>query len=151
MLDSPLKLKLYFLRNLPMAFLAGLRIVSYNSNQATVSLPYKYLTKNPFRSIYFACQAMAAEFSTAVLCLQELARHEADVSLIVVHVEGTFTQKAEGRVSFSCEDNGTLGRAISESIAMDEARTVTLNSIGKNSDNETVAEFTITWSFKPRK
>lgn len=150
LLDSPFRLKLYFLKSLPMAFLAGLRIVSYDSYHASVSLPYKYLTKNPFRSIYFACQAMAAEFSTAILCLQELSRHDANVSLLVVHLESSFLKKADNKITFTCSKKGNLGRVIEKCIASGEPGVITLESIGSDSQGQTVAEFKITWSFKAR-
>lgn len=150
LLDNPFRLKLYFLKSLPMAFLAGLRIVSYDANHASVSLPFKYWTKNPFRSIYFACQAMAAEFSTAILCLQELSHHDADVSLLVIHLESTFLKKADDKITFTCSKKGDLGKVIEECIASGEPGVTTLESIGSDRQGHTVAEFKITWSFKDR-
>ena len=57
------KMKLFMLMKLPFGFLAGLKITKINSQKASVSIPYKYLNKNPFRSIYFAALSMAAELS----------------------------------------------------------------------------------------
>lgn len=51
------------LLKLPLAFVAKLRIDQMNMHQASVSLPFNYLNKNPFRSIYFAALSMAAELS----------------------------------------------------------------------------------------
>jgi len=150
LLDSPFRLKLYFLKSLPMAFLAGLRVVSYDANHASVSLPFKYWTKNPFRSIYFACQAMAAEFSTAILFLQELATHEADVSLLVIQLESTFLKKADDIVTFRCSEAAHLGDVIKECINSGEPRKTTLESVGTDAQGHTIAEFKITWSFKDR-
>lgn len=133
-----------------MAFLAGLRVLSYSEEQATVSLPHTYLTKNPFRSIYFACQAMAAEFSTGALCLLALEKHATDVSLLVVKVEGSFTKKGTGLVLFSCSDGKKVDRTVAESISENEPKTITLTSIGRDKEGDKIAEFHITWSFKPR-
>lgn len=150
MLESPLRLKLFFLSNLPMALLAGLRVRSVDENHATVSLPYKYLTKNPFRSTYFACQAMAAEFSTGIMCLQALEKFDEDISLLVVRVEAEFLKKATATVSFTCLDEGSLMRVLQESVKNREAQKITLHSTGSDGDGDTVAEFKVTWSFKPR-
>lgn len=150
MIESPARLKLFFIRHLPMAFLAGLRIRSADENHATVSLPYKYLTKNPFRSTYFACQAMAAEFSTGIMCLQALDQFDSDISLLVVKVEADFLKKATDTVLFTCKDEDSLFRTVEESVRYNDARKVSLQSIGSDSQGNTVAEFTITWSFKPR-
>jgi hypothetical protein len=63
---SPAKLRLFMLRKLPMAWLAGLRLTALTPAAATVTIRYKYLTQNPFRSIYFACLAMAAELASGI-------------------------------------------------------------------------------------
>ena len=51
-----------------MAFLAGLRIIRLQKEECEVQIKYNYLTKNPLRSIYSACQYMAAVLSTGMLC-----------------------------------------------------------------------------------
>ena len=43
-----------------------------------------------------------------------------------------------------------ISKAIEESIATGEARIVRAKSTGKNKDGELIAEFYITWSFKPK-
>ena len=43
-----------------------------------------------------------------------------------------------------------LQRAVEESIATGEARTVKATSIGRNKEGEEVARFVITWSFKAK-
>ena len=144
------KLKLFFIRHLPMAFLAGLKVASFDEDHATVSLPYKYLTKNPFRSIYFACQAMAAELSTAIICLQSLEKFDEDVSLLVTGLEAEFTKKATGVISFICELEESLDPIFEECLSQDKSQTVTLVSNGVDENSESVAKFKITWSFKPR-
>lgn len=149
-LESRWRLRLFFIRHLPMAFLAGLQVPYYNEKQATVTLPYKYLTKNPFRSIYFACQAMAAEFSTGVLCLLALEKHSSNVSLLVVKVEGSFTKKGTGVISFTCPGGAGVNRAVTESISQNKSKTITLKSIGKDETGDVISEFKVTWSFKPR-
>lgn len=147
---SPWKLKLFFIRYLPMAFLAGLKVSTFDEKHAVVTLPYKYLTKNPFRSVYFACQAMAAELSTAIICLQALEKFEADISMLVVELEANFTKKAVGTITFSCRNHHNLDEIFGSSIAENSPQNLSFKSIGMDQDGETVAEFTITWSFKPR-
>lgn len=147
---SPWKLKLFFLRHLPMAFLAGLKVSTFDEKQAVVTLPYKYLTKNPFRSVYFACQAMAAELSTAIICLQALENFEADLSMLVIKLEANFTKKAAGTVRFSCRNRHDLDQIFRESISEQKPVSLNFKSIGMDKGGDTVAEFTITWSFKPR-
>lgn len=133
-----------------MAFLAGIRVETFDSRQAVVSLPFKYLTRNPFYSIYFACQAMAAEFSTAILCLQNLEKIDGDISFLVTDLKATFTKKATGTVFFSCVDQHQAVQKIQNGITNRESYKFTLESVGKNQQGEKVSTFQVTWSFKMR-
>ena len=47
------------LRHLPMAFLAGLKVKKLSNSIAEVTVPFNFLNKNPFNSIYFAVLTMA--------------------------------------------------------------------------------------------
>lgn len=47
-ISNPLKLRLFMLRSLPMAYLAGLRLREITPEQAVITVPFKYLTKTRF-------------------------------------------------------------------------------------------------------
>jgi hypothetical protein len=70
--------------------------------------------------------------------------------MLVVKLEVNFVKKATGTILFTCEDGAAIQAAINESITTGEGKTITTLSKGKNSANETVAEFLITWSFKAK-
>lgn len=144
------KLNLFFIRHLPMAFLAGLKINSFSEEKAIVTLPFTYLTKNPFRSIYFACQAMAAEFSTAIICLQTVDNYETDLSLLVVGIEAVFVKKATSITSFVCNKPDGQDEILDKCISENNPEEITFISTGRDEAGEMVSEFHITWSFKPR-
>lgn len=147
---NPWKLRLFMLRSLPMAYLAGLRVLSMTPEQATVTVPFKYLTQNPFRSIYFACLSMAAEMASGVLALMHVSSG-APVSMLVTGLEAEFTKKAVGLIRFTSADGGQIGQAIAESRATGEGRTVVCTSTGTDPAGDVVAVFRITWSFRARK
>lgn len=150
LLKHPFKFRIFLLAKLPSAYFAGVRIREVDEKKCTVTVPYKWFTKNPFHSTYFACLGMAAEMSTGALCMVHLFKRKPDVSMLVVKVEGNYFKKATDRVSFICEDGELIEKMIEESIATSEARTVRAKSIGTNKEGELVAEFYITWSFKAR-
>jgi hypothetical protein len=70
--------------------------------------------------------------------------------MLVIKVESEYFKKATGITTFVCEDGEMIKNAIEESIATGESRIVRARSIGKNKDEEIVAEFFITWSFKAK-
>jgi len=136
---------------LPSAWLCGVRVRAIDESHATVSVPYKWLSQNPFRSIYFACQAMAAEMSTGLLAMGHLHRRNPQVSMLVTKIEGSFVKKATGRIYFTCNDGNAILQTIEKAIETGEGQSITATSNGVNKNGEAVSVFKIVWSFKAKK
>jgi hypothetical protein len=151
LIRSPLKVKLFLLTNLPSAFFAGLEIPEADEHHCVVTVPYRWFTKNPFRSTYFACLGMAAEMSTGVLAMANLYKRTPKISMLVVQAESSYFKKATGRTSFLCTDGAAIKAAIEQAATTGEATTVKARSRGTNEAGDLVAEFFITWSFKAKK
>lgn len=149
--SSSSKLRLFMLAKLPMAYLAGLRVAAISEDRAVVTISYKYLNKNPFRSIYFASLSMAAELSTGLLCMAQTYKSDPAVSMLVVHMEGDFMKKAVGKISFACEDGAQIKDAADHTKATGEGVTVIATSTGIDEAGDKVAEFRFTWSLKAKK
>jgi len=147
---SRLKFGLYMLTQLPMGLIAGMRLRELDPNKCVTSVPFKYLTKNPFKSTYFAVQSMAAELSTASPCLLATAGQKPSVAFIIVDLKAQFMKKATDRVYFTCEDGAKAFDAVEKAIATGEAQTATFKTTGKMKDGTVVSEFEFTWSFKQR-
>ncbi|HEV2482975.1 MAG TPA: DUF4442 domain-containing protein [Puia sp.] len=147
---SKFKFKLYLLTNLPAAFFAGLRVTKADTNSCIIMVPYRWSTRNPFRSIYFACLAMAAEMSTGILAMANTYKSDPRVSMLVVNMEAGFTKKATGRTRFTCEDGKSIREAVERAKATGEAQMIKTRSVGTLDTGEIVAEFFISWSFKAK-
>ncbi len=150
LMKHPLKFRMFLFLKLPGAFIAGVRIRDIDENRSVVTVPYKWLSQNPFKSTYFACLAMAAEMSTGALAMAHLYKRVPGVSMLVVSVNSNYYKKAIGRTIFVCENGAQLKETIEKAIASGEAQSFTATSVGKNEQGETIAEFFITWSFKAR-
>ncbi|HEX7906150.1 MAG TPA: DUF4442 domain-containing protein [Chitinophagaceae bacterium] len=144
----PVKFRMFLLTKLPSAYFAGVRVKEVDEKRCVVTVPFKWFSQNPFRSTYFACLSMAAEMSTGALALAHLYKIQPAVSMLVVKVESEYFKKAIDQSTFSCGDGELIQKAIEETIASGEPRSVRAHSIGKNKNGEVVAEFYITWSFK---
>ena len=144
------KFGLFLFSKLPAAWISGVRVRHLDAGRAEVSVPYKWLSQNPFRSTYFACLSMAAEMSTGLLAMGHSFQRKPAVSMLVVKLEGEFLKKATGITVFTCEEGETFRQVIEEAIKTGEARSVTAKTIGKNTAGEIVATFQITWSFKAK-
>lgn len=150
LMRHPVKFRIFLFTKLPAAYIAGVRVREIDEKRCRVTVPYKWLSQNPFRSTYFACLSMAAEMSTGALAMAHLYKIDPPVSMLVVKVESEYFKKATGRTGFVCEDGGLFEKTIEETIRTGEARTMKARSVGTNKEGEVVAEFYITWSFKAK-
>jgi phage terminase large subunit-like protein len=138
------------LTKLPSAWFAGLKVEKLTQEEAIVSVRYKWFNKNPFHSIYVAVLSMPSEVSTGILCMGALFKRTPAVSMLVVKNEGHYYKKAVGKIRFTCSDGAAINDAVEQAIATGEATTINCHSVGANEQDETVAEFYFTWSFKAR-
>lgn len=150
MMKHPWKFRVFLFSKLPAAWFAGVRIREIDETKCRVTIPYKWLTRNPFRSTYFASLSMAAEMSTGALAMAHLYKNDPPISMLVVGVDSSYFKKATSRTSFLCTDGLLFQKAIEECVVSGESRTVKAKSTGTNKDGEVVAEFFVTWSFKAK-
>jgi len=151
MATSPFRLNLFMLKNMPMGTLAGLRVVEFDDKHAVVTVPYKHLNINPFRSMYFAVMSMAAELSSGVQAIALVDETPKPMSMLVFNMQASFTKKARTRVRFVCNDGEKIANTIAESLKTREGKTVDVTSTGYDTSGDVVATFQFTWTFKPKK
>ena len=148
LVKHPVKFRMFLLFKLPSAFFSGVRIKDIDDNHCEVTVPYKWFSQNPFRSVYFACLAMGAEMSTGALALTHLHKREPRVSMLVTSLHASYFKKATGLTSFTCEQGNDIKQTIQKAIDTGEPQQITAKSTGRNEKGELVAEFIIEWSFK---
>ncbi len=151
LISNPISFGFFLFTKLPAAFFAGLRIHYFDDRKCVVRIRYSWFSQNPFQSIYFAVEAMAAEMTCGMLAFSQVYQRVPKISMLVVGTQAQFLKKATGTVLFSCEDGPAIQEAIQETIATGEGKTVICKSVGTNSKGEVVAEFNFTWSFKAKK
>jgi hypothetical protein len=150
LISSKLKYSLFLLKNLPSAYFSGLKLVAVSEEKCSISVPFKWFSKNPFRSTYFACLSMAAEMSTGILALGNIYGVNPGVSMLVVNATSNFYKKATDITTFTCNDGLLFQQKIQETINTKQPVTVTAKSDGYNKAGELVASFSFTWSFKAK-
>ena len=151
LMKHPIKFRMFLFMKLPSAFFCGVRVRDIDEKHCEVTVPFKWLSQNPFRSTYFACLSMAAEMSTGALAMAHVYKRNPAVSMLVVKVESEYFKKATGRTSFICDEGDAILNTIEESIATGEGKIFRVKSTGKSEQGEIVAEFYVTWSFKVKR
>lgn len=140
----------YLWLKLPLAACAGLKLQELGEERCVVRLPGGWRTQNPFRSTYFAAQAMAAEMSTGAPAMILLQGAPASISMLVRGLSASFTKKATGPTLFTFEDLAGMRAVIERAAAGDAGQEYTARSVGRLLDGTVVAEFDVQWSFRRR-
>jgi hypothetical protein len=145
---SAKKLNLFLITNLPSAFLCGVRVESIDQVQCRVNVRHKWINKNPFKSMFWAVQGMAAELSTGALIMLKIKILNRKVSMLVIKNEARFTKKAKGRISFCCNQGFDIDNALNAAITSGEAQTVVLHAEGHDETGDMVSKFHFEWTLK---
>lgn len=140
------KINLFLLFKLPSAYFCGVRLKTIDSNNCVATVKHRWINQNPFNSMYFAVQAMAAELSTGALVLSYIKESNKNISMLVANSKSNFSKKATGRITFTCNDGLKVQSAINQTIETGEGQTIWLKSIGLNEKGEQVSEFDFEWT-----
>lgn len=144
------KINKFLLIKLPSAFLCGVRAKQLDSDRCTATVTQRWINQNPFQSMYFAVQAMAAELSTGALVMKHINDSGAKISMLVASNKATYSKKATGKITFVCQDGALIAKAIAEAIATGQGQTCWMKSIGTNEKREVVSEMHFEWTVKTR-
>ena len=145
---TPQKVNTFMLFKLPLAYLGGVRVASIEETEAIVKIKHRWINQNPYKSMFWAAQGMAAEMTTGVLVMSQIEKSKRKISMLVTHQEAKFTKKATGKIQFICKDGGLIKDAIQKSIDTGQGQVITLTSEGFNKDGVSVSKFQFEWSLK---
>lgn len=142
------KLNQFVFLKLPSAFICGVRVKSITEDQCVVTVKHRWINQNPFNSMYFAVQAMAAELSTGAMVISKIHESGKKISMLVANNKSNFSKKATGRIHFVCNDGALIKKAIEDTIATGEGQTFWMKSIGTNEQGVQVSEMEFEWSVR---
>ena len=143
-----LKFNLYTFFNLPSAWWSGVRVTSFDDNVAEVSVRHRWVNQNPFGSIFWAVQGMAAELSTAIFVMRAIKKTGFPVSMLVINNNATFKKKARGLIKFNCYQGIEVTEVVQNAISSGEAKKIILKSVRKDTSGDEVSAFAFEWTIK---
>ncbi len=143
---SNLNIFLFF--KLPSAWFTGVRVTAITENICEVRVKHRWISQNPFNSLYFAVQAMAAELTTGVIVMRAIARSGKKISMLVAQNKSEFTKKARGKITFKCTDIELVNKAIRDTIETGEGQTFWMSSDGVDQQGDLVSKFSFEWTIK---
>ncbi|MBC5841315.1 DUF4442 domain-containing protein [Flavobacterium sp. F-380] len=142
------KLNKFLFFKLPSAFICGVRVKELDESHCVVKVKHRWINQNPFNSMYFAVQAMAAELATGALVMYQIQKSGRKISMLVANNKGNFTKKATGLITFECKDGHLIEQAMKATIATGEGQTFWMKSIGTDEKGIQVSEMDFEWSVR---
>ena len=146
--SSASKFNTFTFFKLPSAWWCGVRLKYIDTHKAVVTVRHKWFNQNPFKSMFWAVQGMAAEFSTGTMVIDQIKASGKNISMLVLNNTANFSKKATGKITFTCEDGPLIKRAIDKTIETGEGQTIWMKSVGVNEDGVVVSTFKFEWTIK---
>ena len=148
---TPARFNMFMFFKLPSAWWSGVRLHSLNESECIVKVKHSWINQNPFKSMFWAVQGMAAEMTTGAFLTREINLSGENISMLVSNNTAKFTKKATGKIRFVCNKGLEVKKLIQKAVDTGDSQTLWIDSIGYNEDNLMVSHFSFEWSVKTRK
>jgi hypothetical protein len=147
---TPNKINRWMLFKLPAAWLSGVRLTLIDEKKCEVKVRFKWINQNPYRSMFWAVQAMAAELTTGMLLTKSIKDSNSDISMLLVSNKSSFYKKAVGKITFVC-DEGEIAKQLINLTIQNTTSKSWFKAKGYDEAGDQVSEFDFEWSCKKRK
>ena len=144
-------INLFTFFRLPAAWISGVRLISINKKICKTRVNHKWINQNPFNSIYWAVQGMAAELTTGILIMKASKEFEKEVSMLVISNKAKFIKKAKGKIIFSCIPKDKIEKTFEKLIKTNEPQKLWLTSNGIDIEGDLVSTFDFQWTLLIKK
>ncbi|MBT0608392.1 DUF4442 domain-containing protein [Aequorivita echinoideorum] len=145
---NPSKINTFLFFKLPSAYLTGVRVKSISEKTCITTVKHRWINQNPFNSIFWAVQGMAAELSTGAMVMAAIQQSDRKISMLVANNRASFSKKAKGRIHFTCNDGLLIREAIEKAVATGEGETCWMKAVGRDSSGDQVSIFEFEWTVK---
>ena len=145
---TPKQITAFTFFKLPSVFWLGIRVKTITKEDCTVSVKHRWINQNPFKSLFWAVQGMAAELSTGALVMSGIKDSNQRISMLVANNKASFLKKATGRITFTCKDGILIQESIKQAIETGEGQTCWVTSKGVDKQGVIVSVFEFEWTLK---
>ncbi len=142
------KINMFTFLKLPSAWWCGVRLKYMDEHKAVVRVRHRWINQNPFNSMFWAVQGMAAELSTGAMVMDQIKKSDKKISMLVANTTANFSKKATGKITFTCEDGHLVKDALEKTMATGEGQTIWMKSVGVNEEGVTVSTFNFEWTVR---
>lgn len=145
------KINMFSFFKLPAVWWTGVRLRYIDEEKAIVTVKHRWINQNPFKSLFWAIQGMAAELTTGAMVMSQIKKSGTNISMLVANNNANFSKKATGKITFTCEDGHLIADAIKNTLATGEGQTVWMKSVGVNEEGIVVSTFNFEWTLRVKR
>lgn len=152
-MSETLRLRLWTFFRIPLLFFLRPSVVEASPSRTVIRIPLSRRSRNHLGSMYFGALCAGADLAGALTAMRRIEATGRRVSLIFKDVRAQFFKRAEGDVSFVCEDGEAVAALVRRSIESGEREELPVRIVATVPDKlgaEPAAEFVLTLSLKRR-
>ena len=143
---TPSRLNTFTFFKLPSVWWSGVRVTKIEDSFCEAKVVHRWINQNPFGSMFWAVQGMAAELTTGVLIMQTIRQYGLKVSMLVLNNRANFSKKGRGKIFFSCNAKQKIKIALKQLIKTQKPQTFWLTSEGIDQNGNVVSIFEFEWT-----
>ena len=143
---TPIRINIFNFFKLPSVWWCGIRVTKIDDVSCQVKVVHRWINQNPFKSMFWAVQGMAAELTTGVLIMEAIQNSKRKVSMLVLNNRANFSKKARGKVLFECDEKQKLSKAMNQLIKTQKPQSIRLTSKGIDQNGDIVSTFEFEWT-----
>ena len=136
---------------LPSVWWCGIRVREISKESCSANVRLGWFNKNPFKSLFWAVQGMAAELTTGILIMQAINESKKNISMLVLNNKANFSKKAKGLIRFNCNQGKKINETINRVLETKKSQTVWVKSHGKDESGDIVSSFEFEWTIMLKK
>ena len=148
---SKFQISLFTLLKLPSVWFCGIRVTSLEQSFCEAKVKHRWINQNPFNSMFWAVQGMAAELTTGTLVMNAIRDSNRKVSMLVLNNKANFSKKATGRITFSCTQGAEISVLMDELMKTETPKTIWMESVGIDEAGDVVSRFNFEWTLNIKK
>ncbi|MFW5967210.1 MAG: DUF4442 domain-containing protein [Persicimonas sp.] len=147
---TPTLFRAMLLAKLPLFMLTGAKVEHLDLERCRVELPFGWINRNPFGSMYFASIMMSAEATTGGLVLLHRENRAREYSAIVSNISGDFERAAYSKMTFECDRGHEVDRYFERADRTGERESHVFTVEGRTEEDGVVARVEVTWSLRAK-
>lgn len=147
---TPALFRTALLAKLPLFLFTGARVSELDLNRCEVKLPFGWMNKNPFGSMYFASIMMCGEATTGGLVMLQDENRPEDFSTIVKNISGDFHSAGYSDMTFVCDRGDLVREMLDRAVESDGRVEETFEVLGHDEDGTHCATVEVTWSVRAK-